>query len=113
MSIHICTSDSLVADGDKMVLVCPVCCRKTLHTVGYIGGVCEVCNFLHTGDWNRVVAERRKRLKLSRSEMAKLYGCSFGTIRSYERSWPSRKYVEFTEQAIKAKYSDFHVEHSI
>ena len=103
MSIHICIPESLVAGGDNVIVWCPVCCEETKHTIGYVGGLCGECGFLHTGDWDQVVIARRKRLGLSRKEIAELYGCLPRTIATYENWWPPEKYVNFTEKLVKAQ----------
>ena len=41
------------------------------------------------------VRVKRRYLKLSRKEVAKMYGCSYKTVSAYENGYPARKYWEW------------------
>ena len=40
---HVYNGDTIVRSGESMILFCPLCDERTLHSVSYGGMVCHVC----------------------------------------------------------------------
>lgn len=104
-SVHICTSETMLAGAIEMTAFCSICCRSEQDIlVGYVSSKCKGCGFESSFDGlNETVRSRRKYLGLSVAEMAILAAVKPASVRTYENRWPSKSYWHKTRKLVEAK----------
>ena len=81
---------------------CPVCCRLTLHRVGWVCAECDRCKATWGDEeWRGSIARKRREvLRLDRTQMAVLLGVERKAVVYAETRRCSDAYWQATEQAV-------------
>jgi|GEM_PF-3718239 len=107
---HICTDESFLVDAHIIEnSECLICGHISNLRLGWLGEKCDICGAcidpfeIWVGD---IVRERRKILKLTRSQMANETGYSSKSIKYYELSKCSPFYFNLTKKLIFDKFNN-------